>query len=456
VNTLLVTVDALRADHTRRHGYDRDTFPVLDRLAGSGTGFDAAFANGTNTGISMPSLLTSRYRGDAAGGSGPTVATALPEPVAAGLIHSNTYFATRVPSPAGFDTVDDFGVGGGTTDDGTVGGDGTLSAGHRAFRRTVEAVKPAVETLGVADAAQRLQEAVVPARLIHEASVYASAERTTDRALDWIGGAEEPFFLWVHYMDPHRPYGIDFDDPAYGPPADRDTIHDLMATAGIRPDRIGSDDRRRIVDLYDSDLRYTSAHVDRLFDGLRDRGLWTDTNVLLTADHGEEFGDHGRYFHRNRPYDELIHVPLAVKRAETAAADGPAVDAVEGQRELLDVAPTVCRLHGVAPPDAFLGTDLFAGDSRRVIATGSFDADAPAAGARWDGRKYVTVGDDEELYDLDDDPAEQTNRAASRPDVCREYRRRIPDRLLDSADAGVPEGVDDDVAERLADHGDRD
>lgn len=461
MNTLLVTVDALRADHTAQHGYDRDTFPVLDRVGEAGTRFTAAFANGTNTGVSMPSLCTSRYRGVDPGRTGPTMASVLPDDVATGLVHSNAYFAARLPDPAGFDTVDDFGVGGehsggdsesgGNVDDGA-----TLSPGHRAFRALVAGVKPPIEALGLADLAERVEEAVVPARFIHEASVYADGPATTARALDWIGGVDEPFVCWVHYMDPHRPYGIDLDDPAYGPPADRDRIHDLMATAAIHPDRIGPDERERIVDLYDSDLRYTSRAIDALFDGLQDRGLWSDTNVVLTADHGEEFGDHGRYFHRNRPYDELLHVPLAAKRAADAANGDPAYRTVDAQRELLDLAPTVAAFHDVDPPAAFRGTRLFAGGRRRVIATGSFDADAPAVGARWDGHKYIAVGEDEELYDLDDDPRETDDRAASAPDTCRAYRVEIPDHLLDTADAGVPDGVDDAVEKRLSDLGYRD
>lgn len=457
MNTLLVTVDALRADHLGQHGYERDTFPVLDRVTESGTQFTAAFANGTNTGISMPSLLTSRYRGTEPGRTGPTMGSVLPDEVTTGLIHSNAYFAARLSDPAGFDTVDDLGVGGdgrqGASRPAGVTGEETLSPGHRAFRAVVENVKPAIEALGVTDLAERVEEAVVPARFIHEASVYADGPTTTARTLDWIDDVEPPFFVWVHYMDPHRPYGIGLDDPAYGSPADRDEIHELMATAGIHPDRIGPAERERIVDRYDSDLRYTSAAIDGLFDGLHDRGLWAGTNVVLTADHGEEFGDHGRYFHRNRPYDELLHVPLAVKRAAVGPGGERAAGAVEAQRQLLDVAPTVASFHGVDPPAAFRGTRLFGGEPREVIATGSFDADAPAVGARWDGYKYITVGEDEELYDLDDDPDERDDLAGTAPDTCHAYRDAIPPHLLATADGGVPDRVDDAVEERLADLG---
>jgi len=485
MSTLLVTVDALRADHLGQYGYRRDTFPVADELLADGTRFEAAFANGTNTGVSLPSLLTSRYVGHERARDGPTVASALPDDVATFGVHSNAYLATRVGRPAGFEAFEDFGVAGdGDGDEGT-GGDHDGGAGtddartdsslaHRAFRGTMDLIRPTVEALGVRPLAERIQERLFPAHLIHEVSVYENAERTTDRALAWLDGLDddEEFFTWVHYMDPHRPYGIDLEDPAYADPADEREIRELMASAAIHPDRVTDEQRRRIVDLYDSDVRYTSDHVARLFAGLRERGRWDDCAVLLTADHGEEFGEHGEFFHRNRPYDELLHVPLFVRppaRAGVATgmagagaragagADGPdgPPDVVTGQRELLDLAPTVCAFHGVEPPAAFLGTELFAGDDRRVIATGSFKEQEPTVGARWDGWKYIDVGGRPELYDLAADPDEGNDVADAHPDRCTDYRAAIPDELFEAETDGVPDAddVDDAVEERLAELG---
>jgi arylsulfatase A-like enzyme len=487
MSSLLVTVDALRADHLGQYGYRRDTFPAADELvAAGGTRFDAAFANGTNTGVSLPSLLTSRYVGHERARTGPTVASALPDDVATLGVHSNVYFASRAGEPAGFDEFETFGVlgdGAGDGDDGATGdaeaaGRGaTTSATHRLFRRTMDLVRPTVEALGVRDLADRVQRFVFPAGLIHELSVYEDAAATTDRVLAWLDGlpADREFFAWVHYMDPHRPYGIDLDDPAYADPATESEIRDLMATAGVHPDRVTDDQRRRIVDLYDSDVRYTSEHVARLFAGLRERDRFEDAAVLLTADHGEEFGEHGRYFHRNRPYDELLHVPLFVKPPGTGAGDGDGAGTEDGhgsgadgagrgsgaaarpsvvtdQRELLDLAPTVCAFHGVDPPAGFLGEDLFAGGPRRVIATGSF-RDGDVVGVRADGWKYVDVDDgaERELYDLGADPDERESVAERHPDRCRALRASVPDALFDADTEGVPDegDVDDDVRDRL-------
>ena len=455
MSSLLVTVDALRASHLAQYGYHRDTFPVLsDLVADGGVHFTQAFANGTNTGVSLPAMLTSRYVGDRALAAGPTVASALPDDVATGAVHSNTYFGSKAPSVEGFDSFFDFGVS--ATDESDQG-----PLYKRAFRRSMDYVRPVVTRLGVRELAERVQERVFPASLIHEFTVYENAERTTDRALSWVDTVDGDFFLWAHYMDPHRPYGIDLDDPAYADPADESEIRELMATAGISPDRVTDAQHRRIVDLYDSDVRYTSAHLSRLFDGLRERDLWEDLSVILTADHGEEFRDHGYYYHRNRPYDELLHVPLAVRAGAgegggaLSLGDDATERAVDETRELLDIAPTVCAFHGVDPPDEFEGRPLFDGGPRRVFATGSFVDEGRVVGARYDGWKYIAHADAEELYDLTSDPGEGRNVAADHPDRCAAYRESVPARLFDEAAGGVPDraDVDGDVERRLEELG---
>ncbi|MFB6129207.1 MAG: sulfatase [Salinigranum sp.] len=317
---------------------------------------------------------------------------------------------------------------------------------NRISRRIFDTVRPGVRRIGLMDVARRVQERVLPPSLIHEIAHYESATTTTDRALEWLDGRGE-FFLWVHYMEPHRPYGINLENSAYGESMRRSEVLDLMATAGVRPDRISPVDRRRLVDLYDSDLRYTSEQLGRLFDALRRRGRWEETDVVLTADHGEEFGEHGSYFHRNRPYDELLHVPLFVRSGRT---DGGVVDE---QRELLDVAPTICEFHGVDPPESFLGRSLFSGGPRRVVSTGSFRDDGQVVAARWDGWKYVRLerGSDE-LYDLDADPGERRNVVDQYPAVAARYREAVPGRLFDGGgDPDLPDAsdLDGDARRRL-------
>ena len=444
MQTVLLTVDALRADHLSQYGYERDTMPVVDRLAAEGVQFDAAFANGTNTGVSLPSLLSSRYFGVEATENGPNVATAVRESGAAtAAFHSNTLFSNRVDTVAGVDRYEDFWhVAEESAAD--------RSVAERAYDRLVDTLRPLVERLGVRDYAETVQEFVFPTSMVHEFSVYTDAERLTDEVLGWVRAhADEEFFLWAHYMDPHRPYGIDVDDPTFCDPVDEDRIRDLMSKAGVSPGDITPEERELIVDLYDSDLRYTSEHLARLFDGFEELGLWDDLGLVFTADHGEEFGDHGYYYHRNRPYDELIHVPLVVKRPDGVERGG----VVEDQRELLDVAPTICRWHEAETPDAFRGSSLFEGDSRQVIATGSFVEQGHVVAGRWDSWKYISVEDGEtELFDLTADPGETRNVAAQNEERVEEFGRTIPGSVFEGEPVSV-DASEEQVRERLADLG---
>jgi hypothetical protein len=253
MNTILITVDALRADHLGQYGYERNTMPVLDELLEGGTLFESAYANGTHTGISLPSVLTSRYLADNPAADGPTVATAVPSELTAIGVHSNTYFAARIGPPAGFDEFEDFGVGE------TEEEEATRSIQHRAFRRVMDTVRPTVERLGIREAAERVQRKVFPSGLIHESTAYETATRTTDRALELVDDTDGDVFLWVHYMDPHRPFCMHVDDPAFTDEGlSDDEIHQLMSKAGIKPESVTPSERSLLVDLYDSELRYTS------------------------------------------------------------------------------------------------------------------------------------------------------------------------------------------------------
>lgn len=433
MHTVLVTVDSLRPDHLGQYGYERDTFPSLDRLADADR-YTAAFANGSHSAESIPSFLRSRYQPSLAPDE-PSLASALGRAgVTTGAIHANAVYDELVGDTDDFDHYDYL------TDGDSVRPDPPPT--KRAFRGAMDLVRPTVERLGVREQAERVQEFLFDSSLIHAGSEYVRAESVTDAALDWLDDVDDDAFLWVHYMDPHRPYGVSDPAFAYGSPPSVEESHTLMSKAGISPGEVTVAERERMRDWYDSDVRYTSHHVGRLLDGLS-----AETNVVVTADHGDEFGEHGAYFHRNRPYDELISVPLVVRGPETTGA------VQTGQRELVDLAPTICRWHGTPPPETFQGHDLADGDPRRVLATGSqLDSGAVHAG-RWDGWKFIRSDADEELYDLTADPGEQTNRRAAESERASRYDRYLR-RVLDEEDSlsvGA-EDVDDDAARERLEH----
>jgi arylsulfatase A-like enzyme len=119
--------------------------------------------------------------------------------------------------------------------------------------------------------------------------------------------------------------------------------------------RVGMDPRdlEHIVALYDGEIRYTDEHIGRLLDVLRGLGVYDDTVVVVTSDHGEEFFEHGAKGHAKTLYDEILRVPLVLQYPRRV----PAGTVVQDQVRLMDVAPTVLGLAGVSSPDAF-GTGL--------------------------------------------------------------------------------------------------
>jgi arylsulfatase A-like enzyme len=187
-------------------------------------------------------------------------------------------------------------------------------------------------------------------------------------------------------------------------------------------------------------VRFASRQIDRLFGQLRDLGVWDDVSVLFSSDHGEEFGEHGRYFHRNYPYEELTHVPLVVK--SPAVEDAP--DRVGGTRELVDLLPTICAFHGVDPAGTVEGEHLFEGDSRRAFSLGQPKDASPAVALRTEEWSYVTNDETTQLYDRTTDRAEQDDLADDRPDVVARLDGQIPPRLR-TRDVNAPRAPDDEV-----------
>ena len=132
---------------------------------------------------------------------------------------------------------------------------------------------------------------------------------------------EEPFFLMLHYFDPHNTY-MPHEDFDFGPGP---------------------------MDLYDGEVAFTDHAIGRVLRRLEHLGLAEDTVVVFVADHGEEFHDHGGTRHSNTLYEELVRVPLLFR--------GPGIEAqrVSVPVRTIDVAPTILSLLGIAVPPAFQG-----------------------------------------------------------------------------------------------------
>jgi arylsulfatase A-like enzyme len=167
-------------------------------------------------------------------------------------------------------------------------------------------------------------------------------------------------------------------------------------------DRLGAADAAELIRRYDSEIRFTDHHIGRVLDHLRGQDLLDRTLVMLTADHGEEFLDHGRLGHSKTLYDEVVGVPLIVRRP--GAQPGVVTEPVA----LVDVVPTVLKAVGVPIPDGLAGAPLDVASEGRFLFT-STDRRQPKRGAVGAGRKRIhdLRTDGYEEYDLLSDPDEQ-------------------------------------------------
>ena len=283
----------------------------------------------------------------------------------------------------------------------------------------------------------------------------SSARRVTDAALEILdrrasGEDRAPLFLFLHYYEAHS----DFRDgdnrwPYYAPPEHRPqageeaswcTREGVCATGFLdslnrRRRRLPADRLEALRALYDGGVRTLDLEIGRLLDELHRRGSYDGSLLVVTADHGEEFQEHGQLLH-SQPYDETVVVPLLVKRP-AATGGGRRLDVPVA---LVDVAPTLLDQLGLERPDHLQGRSLLP-----LLAAGEAPAESLLSqdkgrrtryALRLDRWKLVLDLDTDvaELYELQTDPGEQRNLAARHPAEVERLRSHLASILTRSRD----------------------
>lgn len=317
-SVVLISLDSLRADHVGAYGYKRDTTPNFDRFARESVLFRHAIATSSWT---LPTHLT-MFTGVSQLTHGVVIDTrVLPKSIptlgeifheagyaTAGFI-SGPYVGPQYGYGRGMDTYVDLSA--------EYGGKGAEARGA--------ILSPKINELG----------------------------------LEWLDQRKEdrPFFLFLHYFDIHydyvppAPYDKMFDPDYTGTADGRMFIERADVNAKMDPR-----DLEHIVSLYDGEIRWTDYHVGKVLDHLREKGLLESTVVMIVADHGEEFFEHGNKGHHRTVYDEVLHVPFALRLPGSSHA-GEKIDA---QASTLDVFPTLLDAAGITPPSQAEGESLTA------------------------------------------------------------------------------------------------
>lgn len=354
LNVLLILVDTVRADHVGFYGYERETTPAMDAFAEGAVVFRNAYAQANNTPRSIPSLMTSRF------------------PSAIRWVRIDRNYPNL-------------------RDEEHTLAESFSEAGYRTEAETSHYYFVPKRNLD-----QGFAEWSNPgAGTIKESNTAVTAPRILPRAigrLEALAKRTEPWFLFVHFFEPHGSY------MAHKPPADFGNA---------------------LMDRYDGELRFADDHVGVLLKAVEELGLSDDTIVVITSDHGEAFREHRYYFHGHTVYNEEIHVPLMMR------IPGVAPRVLDERVALVDIAPTLLSAVQVPIAPTMQGADLvptiLSGKKRglpiysELLPYPNWPEDQRALIMGHYQVLYTKKGNVWELYDLQADPAEQENLFRSHP-----------------------------------------
>lgn len=407
-NVVLVVLDTVRADHLSCYGYGRRTTPNLDRFAASADRYVTARSTAPWTLPSHASLFTGKFP------------------------HRHGADALKLPSGAVADAI-------ALSDDEVTLAEALAEAGFAtgAFVANRGYVNP---RLGLAQGFETFVNERYEAR------------RMSELAAEWASGvdASKPWFLFVNYMDAHRPYNVAPlpperaaelpEPPGADEPNAVESLDALCQHVFLRDDDPPPALVQRVIDNYDLGLANLDLGLATLFEQLRASGVLDDALVVITADHGEYFGEHDLVEHSKDVYEPALRVPLIVKRPgqrEGRVIDEP-ISLVDVPGLILrEAAPEVARAH----PERFRGAAESAGALAQVKYARQKDLDAPYGqrfrrerDALYVSRYKLIRSSDgrHELFDLAADPGERRNLFSERPAEAKVLMTQL-ERMLSAA-----------------------
>lgn len=384
INVILISVDTLRPDRLGCYGYARGTSPNIDRLAREGITFEDAISSAPLTLPSHASILTGLY------------------PISHG-IRDNGTFSLRPD----FVTLAEVFKG----------------AGYRTAAFIGAFVMDS--RYGLDQGFDVYDDDLTGGRQL---SAFGYSERTADAvtgtASAWLEGAEEPFFAFLHYYDPHTPYEA---------PAEYRNRHTLRS--------------------YDAEIAFTDFEIGRFLACLERLGLTERTLIVFVSDHGEGLGQHGEATHGYLVYEPTLRVPFVMRFPEESGLAGAAE---RGSRigfpvRLIDLMPTVLDAAGLETEAAMDGRSLLPLVRGESLAPEFCYFEtfyphfayrwSPLRGVRFNEWKYI-LAPEEEMYNIKEDRAESNNLMAQRGEMAAELSKALKEFLRLEAEAGTAAGTE--------------
>jgi arylsulfatase len=416
-NVILISLDCVRADHLSAYGYERKTSPRLDELAREAVVYENA--------TSAPSFTHPTHM---------TMLTGLP-PSIHGVSRwrkpdSSVAYLPEILSRAGYRT------------NGIVSG--PLLSQSFGFERGFD--------------------------VYHAFHDETRAPELAAAALEMLRrGRGQPQFLFLHFFDAHWPYWPGDELATLFGPLSNDTSGLLHKVRNQIPPE-SEEEIRHMRDLYDAEIVHLDREVGRFLDELKKRGMYEDSLILVTADHGEAFLEHGFWEHGQTLYQEMVHVPLIVKWP--GRREPRRIPSLVSQT---DIFPTILEAAGIETPEtSYAGVSLHRthGGPREAILELTWDPlpERPArmlVAWRTEKTKYIASFEaptvdalysaevaGEELYDLLTDPGETKNLAANDKDAVSQNRQKVLGYLarareLRAGRAGQEVELDEETRKRL-------
>lgn len=402
-NVVLISIDTLRADVLGAYGGRVGTTPALDRLAAEGVVFESALTPAPWTLPALASAMTGLLPRNHGAGA----ITNRLDPLGRAALDTSVTTLARTLAANGWQTqaivtnpylLPQFGLG----------------AGFAAYENLTFLSEAAIA--GRTNAGQWLLRRLAPGLVVGD-----RGSEVSERAVRWLADADRgrPFFLWLHYIDPHGPYGgagttrhKSFRGDSFFGAATSAAPLDVRSPEPVRlrsgEVRLGPEEREAVRALYRSEVAEVDRQVGRVFDALDARGLRASTLVVILSDHGEEFWEHGGVEHGHSLYDEVLRVVLLLRWP----GELPAGARVGSLVSLVDLVPTLHELLGLEPPLATDGISLvpaIRGDAmppRTVLSENLLFAEERVAARTAETKLVRWANGKEEAYDLVRDPAE--------------------------------------------------
>ncbi len=372
LNVIMLTIDAMRADHSPWNGYQRNNCPHLTALAQQGVVYTHAYAVASYTAKAVGAMLTSRYPSS--------------------LYRSGSFFEAYSDANVFFSEL-------------------LQAAGIRTM---------AGHSHKYYDRGKNLRQGfdvwkITPdIKFNNKTDVEVTSPKMTALALEVLGDRKNTagqFFLWLHYMDPHDKYVQHAESPKFG---------------------------RSSRDRYDAEIYYVDLHFKKVIDFAKQQPWWQRTAIIITADHGEAFGEHKQYFHGFSLYENLVRVPLVF------VVPGVKPQRIDQKRSYIDLAPTIMDLMGQPPHGDFVGKSL----KPEIYGTAKPESREPivldlAADTNNPPTRAIVQGDFKLIYDMvakryrlfniKDDPKELRDLAGKNKSKLSEMKK-----LLEEVSSKIP------------------